>query len=496
MNKEWRLLVAVSWLLFSSFAAAVDYEFETPRGPEGVKWPSAPDLSQYTADSLLKKRGQVCEGEANSSRSSVVRMLSLIELYGLTDDRLIDTWIQIQKRNPLVLSLGSGCFNLNTLASNHPNVVIKNTDGSFTSRLPVVLLKEAVLVLEKDTLKLSVNNGAFLSNSGKFIAIDSNIWGWNEETNKPSYFEKREHFRPFYIAWGGSDTWMLRSNISYLGYQQLKSYGVSFSQYGVRIKGEKYPGGWLLDCEFENNYFGIYTWEAQDLVVLRSKFSDSIVYGIDPHDYSHHLTIAYNEVSGTRERHGLIFSRGVVDSYVIGNYLHNNGGSGLVMDRQASRNFIAGNVVSANNGDGFSFYESPDNFTINNVMQGNKRHGFLIRNSANTYSLNDTIQANGRAGMYVFTKKLDDPTRDYVLDDYVQRVSLAAFNTKLHDNKTGVFLTGGNLEWMEIVNPDIKGPASPLFRGSVNYLEHALTRKIFADSRKMRIKKLDDVGAE
>src|SRR3546814_16913053 len=60
---------------------------------------------------------------------------------------------------------------------------------------------------------------------------------------------------------------------------------------------------------------------------------NNMIYGIDPHDYSRKLIIAFNSAYGAQKKHGIIGSRGVDDSYFIGNLAFGNHGTGMMLDR-------------------------------------------------------------------------------------------------------------------------------------------------------------------
>ncbi len=105
------------------------------------------------------------------------------------------------------------------------------------------------------------------------------------------------------------------------------------------------PTGWVLNSRIEDLWYGFYCWEADDIVLRGNTFRDNIKYGIDPHDRSRRLIIAENDVSGTREKHGIIISREVNDSWIIGNRSHGNNLSGIVLDRQCRNTVIANNLT-------------------------------------------------------------------------------------------------------------------------------------------------------
>ena len=87
---------------------------------------------------------------------------------------------------------------------------------------------------------------------------------------------------------------------------------------------------------------------------------------IDPHDRSTRLTIAYNSAYGTRVKHGIIASRDVKSSIIVGNVSADNHGSGFMLDRSSDDNIVAYNLAFRNGGDGLTIYESSCNLVLRN----------------------------------------------------------------------------------------------------------------------------------
>src|SRR3546814_14775655 len=90
------------------------------------------------------------------------------------------------------------------------------------------------------------------------------------------------------------------------------------------------PTGWLIDSEFYDNWYGFYCYEAEDVVIRGNDYHDNIKYGIDPHDRSRRLIIAGNKAHDTKEKHGIIVSREVDDSWIINNQAYDNALSGKI----------------------------------------------------------------------------------------------------------------------------------------------------------------------
>jgi parallel beta-helix repeat protein len=159
----------------------------------------------------------------------------------------------------------------------------------------------------------------------------------------------------------GSRLDIVRSEMAYLGSDRVGSYGVSWR---LGATGE------VTDSEFHHSFFGVYSYEAKDLVFRRNVFRDNLYYGLDPHDATTGLVVEANEAYGNGS-HGFIFSRNVTDGVLRGNHAHDNGGNGIVLDADSDRNVVAGNRVENNQGDGIVLLGSSRNLIEDNVVSGN-----------------------------------------------------------------------------------------------------------------------------
>src|SRR3546814_9856871 len=107
---------------------------------------------------------------------------------------------------------------------------------------------------------------------------------------------------------------------------------------------------------------------------------NNMIYGIDPHDYSRKLIIAFNSAYGAQKKHGIIGSRGVDDSYFIGNLAFGNHGTGMMLDRFSGANWVYANRVWGNRQDGIAIFESPCNIVASNKISNNGGDGIKISN--------------------------------------------------------------------------------------------------------------------
>jgi poly(beta-D-mannuronate) C5 epimerase len=102
-------------------------------------------------------------------------------------------------------------------------------------------------------LRLSQEAGSFLVNDGQLFVRDTKVTGWREKDNGPATFRSPKEFRPFLLAWGGTETYIVNSKMASFGYANSKSYGVSISQYTpnmAKVLKRPEPTGWIVGSEF------------------------------------------------------------------------------------------------------------------------------------------------------------------------------------------------------------------------------------------------------
>ena len=211
------------------------------------------------------------------------------------------------------------------------------------------------------TLRLATRPDVFVGGVGASARFqDVLVTSWDEGSTSPE--RDPETARPFVLYENGSTLDIVRSEIGYLGYDRSMAYGVSW-----RLAST----GSLVDSEIHHNFFGVYTFEAHDIEFRENVFRDNAFYGLDPHDFSTGLLVVGNEAFGNGS-HGIIFSRGVVDSVVRDNHAHDNGGNGIVMDFESDRNLVERNRVDQNEGDGIVVLGSSDVTVRDNLIRGNR----------------------------------------------------------------------------------------------------------------------------
>lgn len=412
-----------------------------PTEPLYMEPPQLPDLSPYTAEAVLAKIDRSRKGRAGLQR--MLRQDTLKEFSG-SDERLRE-WVARQREMPQGIFIEGGYVTPREMAKTLPKRYFEETEpGVFIARLPIIVGNDSTLHIDDqvEDLRLSQERGSFLINDGKLFITDSRLTAWNEAAREPAWWQedRPEQFRPFLNSWGGTETYIVDSTVTSLGYAASKSYGVSISQYSPSMAPKmqrEHPTGWLLDSVFDDMWYGFYCYEADDVVLRGNTYKNNIVYGIDPHDRSRRLIIAENTAYGTRQKHGIIISREVNDSWIFNNATYDNKLSGIVIDRSSTGNVIAYNDTYKNHSDGITVYESGSNLFWGNRVLNNRRHGIRVRNSVDIKLYENLSAGNRLLGIYGHIKDLTDTDRDIDLDPFDTEVSLIVVGGKLAGNNSG-----------------------------------------------------------
>ncbi len=362
---------------------------------------------------------------------------------------------------PFYIAIESGTVSLSDVVRalpQEPGLEFLEVEGdTITIRAPLIVLPGATLLLsgaEYGTYRISATTGAFVTVAGRLIIQDADLVGWDEALDQPAAAtdEDRAEFRPFITAWSGSRLDIAGSRLAMLGYDYGKAYGLTQSS-GASVQtfyggGTTPPTGAIVDNSFENLRYGYYSYEAEHVTLIGNEYRDSIVYGIDPHDRSRHLVIALNTSYGAAKKHGIIVSREVDDSFILGNLSVRNNGSGFMLDRTSVRNVIYANTAWGNGGDGLTFYESGCNVAASNSLRGNARAGVKVRNSTDVLLIDNDISKNGGPGADVYIADLrtspEGQARNFVMDPYTQDTSVALGGNSLDANPLGINVDGAS----------------------------------------------------
>ncbi|WP_160310433.1 right-handed parallel beta-helix repeat-containing protein [Microvirga vignae] len=361
---------------------------------------------------------------------------------------------------PRIVVVQSGVATLGMIArqlrgTQDQDLVAVNGD-ILTLRAPVFVAPGARLILSRldmPVYRFSANAGAFIASAGELHVVDAEIVGYDEKTGQIAWSDKSKihEFRPFLLSWGDGRMNVAGSVLAALGYENSKSFGLSFSSGPVRVaelRDQEYATGYVVDNVFRNSHFGFYSYEAENIHIIGNEYVDNVIYGLDPHDRTRKLTIAFNTTYGTKAKHGIIISREVDESWIIGNLTFDNVGSGIMLDRDSSNNVIHANTAFNNAQDGITLFESSCNLMTNNHLLANKRDGLKIRNSFDISAYDNRIEKNGGSGVNAYVANLletkSGETRDFRLDPYDAVTSISLRRNQFSSNGVGVNAEGAS----------------------------------------------------
>lgn len=385
-----------------------------------------PDISAYTPENIRQRLPAEFSGIAQVGPADGEKVLSEAFRRERGDDlrRRQDT------DDPQVIKIAGGAIKLAELVRQIDDEAMLSQVGQIvTLRRPILIQPGGMLIVDGEQtreLRLSTDRGAFVANAGTLFVLGAKVTSWDEKNSRPSEIEDAEAFRPYISSYIRSQTYLADSTFEHLGYHAPTAYGLSLSSQPERNRGEPssdWPTGHIVGNVFRGMYYGFYSYEARDVAIIGNTYEDSIRYGIDPHDRSTRLIIAKNIAKGTRERHGIIGSREVSDSFIFSNESFGNTGSGIMLDRQCTGNVVAENHVY-DNGQGIAIYESADNLITNNWVLQNEKSGVRVRNSTDIIVQENVVVGNGDYGFEIYSKRLADhdkrAKRGDLYDPYVE----------------------------------------------------------------------------
>ncbi|MFM9860889.1 right-handed parallel beta-helix repeat-containing protein [Pseudoxanthobacter sp. M-2] len=361
--------------------------------------------------------------------------------------------------NPNFINVDGGVFTLSQVrdqlvADGRWDAVHEDGDR-ILFRQPILVGRDATLIVSGEEfaeMRLGSDTGAYLVVAGTLYVLDTRLVAYSESAGGPDHWDsdRGRVFRPFIVGWSDSRLFLGGSTIVSIGYPAGKGYGLSFtagpSDLVATQSAPKPPTGIVVDNSFQNAYYGFYSYEAVGVDVIGNEYRDNVIYGIDPHDRSQDLRIAFNTIYGTIKKHGLIISREVDFSYLIGNISFDNAGSGIMLDRDSVSNIVYANTAFDNRQDGLTFFESSCNLVMANDFFDNARSGIRIRNSWDVALYANRIADNGGSGIDAYIADLAGSaageTRDFELDPYVPVTSFVAEGNTLDANSIGATLRG------------------------------------------------------
>jgi parallel beta-helix repeat protein len=298
-------------------------------------------------------------------------------------------------------------------ALQRPDLLEETASGEWLLTANLELRKDAHLQIsapEVRWLKLaSVAEGfvAIKVIGGKLLFADTCVSSWDSQRN--AYDENIADGRSFVLAREGARMDVHRSELRYLGYDAHESFGVAWRMVGTT--------GEIIDSTLAYNYFGMYSYEASDLVMRGNEVHHNLLYGLDPHTRSKRLVIERNVVHDNG-KHGIILADECSDSVVRENIVYNNRHHGIVLYQRSDANLVEGNTVYENAAQGINVNGASANELRNNIVYNNHQDGIGVGQQASNNTLvGNEVRSNAKDGIVVYSEAANTVLQDNIVND-------------------------------------------------------------------------------
>jgi parallel beta-helix repeat protein len=210
------------------------------------------------------------------------------------------------------------------------------------------------------------------------------------------------------------------SELSYLGSGDGESYGVSWRDTNSTAEPDKLRTrvtGQVTNSLFHHNYYGVYTYQAADMVFRGNKFYQNIRYGFDPHDYTINVLVEDNQAYENGS-HGFIISRGCTKFVFRRNVAFRNNdpdpkkfAHGFMLDPgspnsdypqvPSTENVLENNHAYDNEGYGLRILGSTNNIVRSNLFERNEQGVTVEQNSTGNTLEGNTITGSRVHGIFL-----------------------------------------------------------------------------------------------
>lgn len=169
--------------------------------------------------------------------------------------------------------------------------------------------------------------------------------------------------------------------------------------YGVTIDGGA-GTSYLRHCTVTGDFFGVYLGRVRGVSVTKSRFINSVIYGIDPHTYDSHLTITDNTVIGSGV-HGIVVADHVTNSLISRNHVIDSRDHGIVLFQFADHNTISDNQIIGTF-DGIVVTDSSGNHISGNHIGPSARFAVRIGGISSGNVVSNNVINHALVGAYIY----------------------------------------------------------------------------------------------
>jgi parallel beta-helix repeat protein len=300
-------------------------------------------------------------------------------------------------------------------------------------------------------LKLRSDDQGFVSIKalgGQLQFADTCVSSWDQA--REGYDENYTAGRAFVLARDGARMDIERSDLRYLGYDGPEAYGIAWRT--ERTSGK------MVDSFAVHNFYGVYSFEVDGLLIRGNEAAYNVMYGIDPHTRSTRLVIEGN-VAHDNGKHGIILAEECSDGLVRDNVAYNNLHHGIVIFQRSNNNVVERNTAYGNGGHGINVNDAANTTVRDNTVYDNLEAGIGIGQEASKNQvLGNLVRANRGDGITLYSRATDNLLRNNTVDGnarygiYVKSEGPATIEgNQIVGNAVGVFL---NMEQPFEVSPE------------------------------------------
>ena|GEM_PF-1388525 len=254
---------------------------------------------------------------------------------------------------------------------------------------------------------------------------NTKITSWDNTANGPdneietygrAYIRARSTLDPDGVTPRESRMDIINSDIGYLGSDDTEAYGLVWKVAGtaptnlppgmtlfdlLRVRGD------VLNSRIHHNYIGAYSFGLLGGRWATNEVDHNVVYGLNPHDDSDHLSIEANSIHHNGS-HGFMASARCDHGILRSNKCWANGESGLMLHRSSDDWLVEGNESLENGDSGITIFASSRSLVLGNSCVSNRNVGIRLSvGAADNVVTNNQCGFSGTNGLLIY--KDNDP---------------------------------------------------------------------------------------
>ncbi len=237
--------------------------------------------------------------------------------------------------------------------------------------------------------------------------VNTKLTSWNSIAHAPQTLQENLSAPRAHILVEGGTLNIINSEISYLGYSNARSYGISYyDSESSRIE----------NSTLAYNYRSFFSVNSTNFIIARNKVYGCNSYGLDPFAGSLKFLVENNTVYANGS-HGIIVSTVSTGNIIRNNHVYNNSGHGIMLHDFANMNSVYGNLVVSNSLEGIVVFNSSSNVIYSNRIVGNENGIRLSEQSTHNEIRNNTVEASRENGIYVYALSDNNVFSDNVISN-------------------------------------------------------------------------------